>query len=169
MTKKDKANRLTKFIMIFWSHINIPDTGTLSKKKLIMTIFFLPLKESKANHKLGMENQCNVWRLKIHLRSSEAETSFDPSEDHANRKIEPSCPTSLHVWTALYSGLQSWRELWILLIWGTTFHTMICPSPISKKQKKIYKIRWPIYCLSLGGGWISDPILSFKFCLIIYS
>jgi len=32
-----------------------------------------------------------------HLRSSETDSSLVPQDDHAIRKIEPSCPTSLHM------------------------------------------------------------------------
>ena len=78
----------------------------------------------------------------LHLRSSETETSLDPSEDHTMRNIEPSCPISLLILAALYCWQCSWTELenelfkcipsskpllkGSALSWGTTFQIMIC-------------------------------------------
>lgn len=82
-----------------------------------------------------------IWKT-THLRSSETDTSLDPQEDQVIRKIEPSCPTSLHTCTASYrlsfskqpledeTPSWSWSSgvLEDLSCWGATFQTTICPN-----------------------------------------
>lgn len=92
-------------------------------------------------------------KKQIHLRSSETETNLHPSEDHAMRKIEPSWPASLHIWTA--SNCRQWNQtslldglLWSIWssigfvkdgasFWETTFQTRIWKKIIFTKEFKI--------------------------------
>lgn len=82
-------------------------------------------------------------RKVIHLRSSETETSFEPLEDHSMRKIEPSCPMSLNILTALHCWWRSftyfeceptfeWSSSRLVRRGATyrdsTFQTIICES-----------------------------------------
>lgn len=49
-----------------------------------------------------MAQYIGVNNKNMNLRSSDTDTSLHPSADHARRKIEPSCPVSLHIFMASY-------------------------------------------------------------------